>query len=248
MKEQIKHIPGIVPTVRKTRELRDSVRRSLPGARFYVARARRARAVDKYLRNHSVRRLQLGAGNNPYPRWLNTDVVDFTRRNEVIYLDARKPFPLPDDSFDTVFTEHMIEHLTYAEGRHCLAECRRILRPDGLIRVATPSLEQLIALYGDEQTELQHDYLQWSIDTFAANADVYLPGFVLNNMFRNFGHEFVYDKETLSHSLQSAGFVDIEEFPVGESNAPELKSLERHMRRVADFNAYETLVLEAKSP
>lgn len=248
MKEQIKHIPGLVPAVRKARELRNSVRRSLPDTRFFVARARRAQAVDEYLRNHSARHLQLGAGNNPYPGWLNTDVVDFTRRNEVNYLDARRPFPLPDDSFDTVFTEHMIEHLTYAEGRHCFAECRRILRPEGRIRVATPSLEHLIGLYGDDQTELQHDYLHWSIDTFAADADAYLPGFVLNNMFRNFGHEFVYDKETLSHSLESAGFVDIEEFPVGESNAPELNGLERHMRRVAEFNAYETLVLEARCP
>jgi predicted SAM-dependent methyltransferase len=248
VRETLKRVPGLACTVREVRELRSAVTHSLPDVRFHAARAWRAKAVDDYLRGHSVRRLQLGAGNNPYPGWLNTDVVDFTRRNEVIYLDARKPFPLPDNSFDTIFTEHMIEHLTYADGRHCLAECRRILRPEGRIRLATPSLERLIALYGGEQTELQHRYLHWSIDAFAADADAYLPGFVLNNMFRNFGHEFVYDKETLANLLEFAGFVDVEEFRVGESNTPELRGRERHMRRAAEFNAYETLVLEARHP
>jgi predicted SAM-dependent methyltransferase len=140
----------------------------------------------------------------------------------------------------------MIEHLTYAEGRRCLEECHRVLRPGGRIRVATPSLRRVADLYGNDLTELQKRYLQWTVDVFVADADAALPGFAVNNMLRNFGHQFVYDEQTLRHALESVGFADVREWPVGESDDPALVGLERHMRSVAEFNAYETLVLEGR--
>jgi predicted SAM-dependent methyltransferase len=219
--------------------------RRLENARFTAGRFGRHSRIAKYLADQRVRKLQLGTGSNVYDGWLNTDIFDFKRKNEVVYLDARQPFPLPDNAFDFVFSEHMIEHLTYAEGQHCLRECRRVLRPGGRIRIATPSLERLIPLYGDKLNDVQRRYIRWSIDSFVDDADAYLPGFVLNNMFRNFEHQFLYDRETLRHALASAGFVEIEEWPVGRSGEPQLAGLERHMRSAAEFNELETMVLEA---
>ena len=248
-RESLKRVPGLVPIVRRGREARTAATRAAENARWFVgARLRRDVRIDAYLRTHDVRKLQLGTGSNPMDGWLNTDVVDYRRRNEVVYLDAHEPFPLPDGAFDLVFSEHMIEHLTYTDGRRCLAECLRVLRPSGRIRVATPSLDRLIALYGDELTDLQRRYLTWSIDTFVRDADAYLPGFVLNNMFWNFAHRFVYDEATLRHALKTAGFVDVEAWPVGESGDPRLVGLERHMRSATEFNVLETMVLEARRP
>jgi predicted SAM-dependent methyltransferase len=220
----------------------------LQDARFAASRTQRAKRIDAYLQSHPLRRLQLGTGANVYEGWLNTDVEDFKRENEIVYLDARKRFPLPDGSFDLIFCEHMIEHLTYPEGIGCLAECHRVLRPGGRIRVATPSLDQLIQLYDPMQSELQQRYVRWSTDTFVPHADVPLPGFVLNNFFRDWGHQFIYDRQTLRHALESVGFTDVEEWPVGQSAAPDLRGLERHMRSVAEFNEYETMALEARKP
>jgi predicted SAM-dependent methyltransferase len=230
------------------RGVRISATRRLEDARFTAGRLGRHRRIAAYLRDHAVRKLQLGSGSNLYDGWLNTDVSDFKRKNEVVYLDAREPFPLPDNVFDFVFSEHMIEHLTYADGQHCLRECRRVLRPGGRLRIATPSLDHLMPLYGDELSDVQHRYIRWSIDSFVDDADAYLPGFVLNNMFRNFEHQFLYDRETLEHALGSAGFVDIEECPVGQSGEAQLVGLERHMRSAAEFNELETMVLEARRP
>jgi predicted SAM-dependent methyltransferase len=213
-----------------------------------LGRATRRRRIEAYLRAHDVRKLQLGTGGNVREGWLNTDIHDFRRTGEVVYMDASEPFPLPDASFDVVYSEHMLEHLSYADGQRCLRECVRVLRPDGRIRIATPSLERLIALYDPELDDVQRRYMGWSIDTFVGDADEHLPGFVLNNFLRDWGHEFVYDRDTLRHALSSAGFVDAEELAVGESRDPRLAGLERHLSEAPEFNAYETIVLEARRP
>lgn len=247
-RDQLKRVPGLVPVVRSLRQARILAERELEDTRFFVGRVGRHKRINDYLQAHSVRRLQLGAGSNLYEGWLNTDIVDYKRKNEVVYLDARKPFPLPDSSFDAVYSEHMIEHLTYREGLFCLRECHRVLRPGGRIRIATPSLRRLVQLFDDTNTELQQRYIHWSLDTFVEHADAYLPGFVLNNFVRDWGHQFIYDPETLRHALGSTNFVQVREWPLGESDDPALVGLERHMRSAAEFNEYETLVLEARRP
>jgi predicted SAM-dependent methyltransferase len=245
-KAQLRRVPGLVRIVHSARAARHSAARSVVEARFSASRVRRNKRIDSYLRTHAVRKLQLGTGSNVYEGWLNTDIYDFMRRNDVVYLDARKRFPLPNSSFDAVFSEHMIEHMTYADGLGCLAECWRVLRPGGRIRVATPSLDRLVRLYEPELTDLQGRYLRWSIDTFVHDADAYLPGFVLNNFFRDWGHQFIYDERTLRHALEAVGFVDVEEWPLAKSGDPQLVGLERHMRSAAEFNEFETIVLEAR--
>ena len=209
-------------------------------AKRVLGLARRRGQIARYLREHEARKLQLGAGEHPLPGWLNTDLHDYGRPEELVYLDARRPFPLPDASFDFVFSEHMLEHLSYAEGLQCLRECLRVLRPGGRIRIATPSLERLVQLYGSELTDVQRRYLRWAVDSFVRETDAPLPGFVVNNFMHAWGHRFVYDRDTLRHALEAAGFVEVEDGRVGE--------LEQHLQNEPDFNEYETIVLEAHRP
>ena len=203
--------------------------------RTSLRRAQRGRLIERYLAEHDVRKLQLGSAENVLPGWLNTDLHGYGRE-DVVYLDVRKRFPLPDASFDLVYSEHMIEHLTWAEGQHCLREYLRVLRPGGTIRVATPSLERLARLY-DGGAGAQR-YVHWAVDTLDPEVDAPLPGVAINNFFRSWGHRFVYDPETLRHALGEAGFVGVEQVPLGE--------LERHLADAPELRELETFVLEAK--
>jgi predicted SAM-dependent methyltransferase len=132
----------------------------------------------------------------------------------------------------------MLEHLTYADGQHCLRECLRVLKPGGLIRVATPSLERVARLY--DGGDIERRYIEWAVETLEPETEAPLPGVVINNFFRSWGHRFIYDEQTLCHALTEAGFVDVEERALGD--------LEQHLSQHPEFNEYETFVLEARRP
>ena len=203
-----------------------------------------ARIVRRYLASHSPAKLQLGSGANLLPGWLNAQHRPRGRRFP--HIDARDPFPVPDSSFDYVFSEHLIEHLPRADADAMLAECRRILRPGGRIRIATPDLEALLALFAPGLDPLQVAYLESSAKRYAI--DDAGPATYLNHFLRSWGHEFVYDRATLEAQVREAGFTSLEWHDLGESGDPHLRGLENEGRMPPGHLAYETMCLEAVRP
>jgi predicted SAM-dependent methyltransferase len=203
--------------------------------------------------NNSVtdkKKLHLGCGSNLLPGWVNTDFPP--KSDQVIELDATKTFPFDNDSFDYVFSEHMIEHISFEDGHFMLKECFRILKPGGKIRCSTPDLRFLIDLHQNPNKDINNRYINWAVDKFWGHG-IYLPGMVFNNFVRNWGHLFIYDKETLTHSLIAAGFQNIESFSISDSNDGDLKNLENEARRVkkgmpAGFLQLESMTFEGTKP
>lgn len=216
--------------------------------RFSHERAYRSKAIKNYLSSHQVRKLQIGAGATTLEGWLNTDYIP--RHRGVIYLDATKRFPFEDGSFEYIFSEHQIEHLTYKEGLSMLRECYRILKTGGRIRIATPDLETLIGLYSRDKSDLQQRYIKWFMDIHVPETCVCGEAFVINTAFLRFGHRFVYDRATLESAMEQVGFIDVTSYPSGESNDELLQGIESRDKAVGneDMNRFETMVLEAKRP
>jgi predicted SAM-dependent methyltransferase len=212
------------------------------------------RAIDRYFQAHSVRKLQLGTGPNPLPGWLNTDLVPDSypeHRDEIVFLDATKPFPLDAMTFDYVFSEHQIEHVTEPEARSMLKECFRILRPGGRVRIATPDLSAILTLYEDPLDERARHYIDWVVTRFLPNIrSGNRRCYVINQMFMAYKHRFIYDHETLAALLTDAGFVELVRQEPGESDDPVLRGVEGHGRAIGDeeVNRFETLVVEAVRP
>lgn len=207
--------------------------------------------IRDYLGTHSVRKLQLGAGDvKGFTDWLNTDIEPLAGE---AYLDATKPFPIPDGALSYIFSEHLIEHLSYRDGLGMLRESYRTLKPAGKVRLATPNLVKLLGLFQAPKSDEMRSYIDGKLN--APYWPELLPRTVspqcviLNYEMRSFGHQFLYDPETLRDSLQRAGFQDIKQFVASQSDDPQLRDLEmRHKWREHAVNDYETMVFEAVRP
>jgi predicted SAM-dependent methyltransferase len=208
----------------------------------------RWRAINAYMANHENRKLQIGTGPNLLKGWLNTDLI--LRAPGVVFLDAAKALPFNDSTFNCVFSEHQFETLTYSDGMSMLKECHRILKPGGRIRIATPSLEVLLDLRTKEKTDSQQRYIEWITDTYLPDAGSYRDAFVINNAFSDWGHKFIYDFETLEAILEETGFTNVTRCAPGESDADELRGIDRHGEAVMNerMNQFETMVIEAARP
>jgi predicted SAM-dependent methyltransferase len=211
--------------------------------------------IRRYLASHPVRKLQIGAGPNPLAGWLNSDVSPddhpHSHGDEITFLDAAKRFPFEDATFDYVLSEHMIEHLSEAGAHVMLAECFRVLRPGGRIRIATPNLAAIVGIYEDPLSDLQRHYVDWVMTTFRPEVRGGNPRcYVMNQMFTAYGHRFIYDHETLTLMITAAGFSDVAHYRPGQSDDPALRGVERHGQLLGDedVNNFETMVLEATRP
>ncbi len=242
---------------RTLRGLREDVallrRRARRGAPEVVAPAPAdddpAAAIADYLATHEVRKLQLGAGGKHHEGWLSTDIEP--RHPGVVRLDATRRLPLPDDSIDYIFAEHLIEHLAWKPGQRMLGECLRVLRPGGVIRIATPDLARYIAIYrGDAGPDGEH-YLEWAYTRFLKGRPHRSAVFLLNHNMRAWGHTFLYDAELLGLALADAGYVDVVRRAFNDSPHEALRGIERHgihgklSPRAVEF---ETMIFEATKP
>jgi len=215
-----------------------------PGIAALLARLAARPLVGRYLRMHEIRKLHLGGSG--LDGWLNSDL--FPTHWQTVRLDATKPFPLPTGSFAVVFSEHMIEHVSLAGARRMLAECHRVLRSGGRIRIATPDLARVVRIHGATD-RTSKDYLRWAIAHNRLPDDLPADAVVINSLFHDHGHQFLYDEPTLAALLHATGFEEVRRYAPGESEQPELRGLEMHHHVIGQTaNNFETLVLEARKP
>ena len=181
--------------------------------------------------------------------WLNVDINCY--RPDIRYLDAGKPYPFPDHSFDYIYSEHLFEHLSIEEQTMMLQECYRILKPGGRMRLAMPNLHFLMELYQHPDKECNRRYLTWSYRLFGMKqgisevAEKDYPTHVINNFFRLWGHQFIHTPESLKSLAKGIGFQNIRPYPIGCSDTPALQGLEKHGQNIPAWaNELETFVVE----
>ncbi|MCA0303892.1 MAG: methyltransferase domain-containing protein [Proteobacteria bacterium] len=214
-----------------------------------VAPSSRAALREQYFAGTTTPRLHIGCGRHILPGWLNTDIHLQDPALPVYLLDGTRDFPFADATFDSVFSEHMIEHIPYPDGLHMLRECRRVLKPGGVLRLSTPDLDFLLGLRRPDRSPLQEAYVRWASETNTPEAPERTNEvFVINYFVRAWGHTFIYDAPTLVQSLRAAGFDDVQRCELGASSRPALCNLENEARMPAGFLRLESMVFEATRP
>jgi predicted SAM-dependent methyltransferase len=139
--------------------------------------------------------------------------------------DLTRNFPWQDESVDVVYSSHMLEHFSREHGRLFLAECHRVLKIGGIIRIVVPDLEYIARQYLDGQVPA---------DQFLHELGVlYGTG---KNRLKNrlsfllqFPHKCMYDTPTLQRILDEIGFQTASRGPF-ESDIQDIRQMELEHR------------------
>jgi predicted SAM-dependent methyltransferase len=158
-------------------------------------------------------KLHLGCGPVRLDGWTN---VDLDSDAADLTWDLRQPLPYPSGSVEAIFSEHFIEHIAREEAVAFLSRCRDLLVPGGTIRVTTPDLRWVIAMYLAGETSHWHD-----VGWFPAS-----PCQLLNEGMRAWGHQWCYDADDLGRLFEQAGFRNVGAASYRESAVAELRNLE----------------------
>lgn len=156
--------------------------------------------------------------------------------------DCRKSLPFRDYSVDFIYTSHFIEHLPRYQAAKLFAECKRILRPSGVLRICVPNVRLLAEKYvqGDRDFFLTLDNSDINPGRLKDQADLLVQHFygydlwseptLVQKLQRLFirGHLWMYDYESLSNLLYTAGFSTVERCAPAQGKVPDIDYLDIH--------------------
>jgi SAM-dependent methyltransferase len=151
-----------------------------------------------------------------------------------------KPLNFADDIVDVVFTEHVIEHVSFMAGVAFLGESKRILKPGGVFRIVFPSIERLLSVSFDDNNGREYLknsnkfyykeeklFAKWNFDGLNEFSRIFL----LNRMFTGYGHKFIWSANLMHKVLKSLGYKDVNILKVGQGHDKDY-CIERRRRGV----------------
>ena len=177
-----------------------------------------------------LRGLNLGSGPDwRRPGWETTD-HKANRSSTAWRIESA------DETFDLVFSSHMIEHIPHFKIDEVLSECNRVLRPGGGLRLVCPDLEAFARAYVAGDQSLFDRFVR---EDPTIRRDLGLGGMLMNfivspgadNLLfsRNgeciggYAHIYSYDYDMLRRLLERHGFSDIQRRGFCESDHAEFR-------------------------
>jgi SAM-dependent methyltransferase len=156
------------------------------------------------------RRLHWGCGPNTPYGWMNSDIQPGPGVDVVA--DILKGLPLPDDSFDYIVSIHVLPEIALADQGKALTELRRVLRPDGVLRLSLPDLEKAIRAYQTQDI----DYFFLIPDEAAQT----LTGKMIMQLLWYGRSRTMFTMEFMTEMLTSGGFRGIQLCSFRETKSP----------------------------
>jgi predicted SAM-dependent methyltransferase len=213
---------------------------------FSLRRALHSRATRLRLARLDDCRVNLGCGDRPTPGWVN---IELKSSAQTYFWDCRRGLPFSDNRVTALYCEHVFEHFRpEGEAPLFLRECRRCLRPGGVLRIVVPDAGAYLSAYGQgwecfsaldplEQSEegWREKRLSYKGTHLAYRTQMQL----INEVFRQGNqHKYAYDEETLLLVLREAGFSDATRQRFGVS-------LDKDMAPDSEARRAESLYVEA---
>lgn len=178
-----------------------------------------------------IEKLHVGCGKNRFKGWINADISPSA--DAIIFLQKKLPFK--DASLELVYSEHVIEHISYEIALRFVTDAKRVLKKGGVLRIAMPDLDVLVEQYREDWRSA--DWVNWPEFSF-----IETRAQMINIAFRWWGHKYLYNREELTKLLKEAGFEDenIRFCELGESTTKELEGIESREDSLLIAEAYKT--------
>ena len=138
-------------------------------------------------------KLHLGSGGRYLQDYIHIDISDHDHID--IKTSVDKLTSIEDDSVEEIYASHVLEYFDREEVVTVLKEWKRVLKKNGILRLAVPNFEALISVY--QQSEnieyiLGPLYGKWNIS---------------DNMY--IYHKTIYDTKSLTSLLHQTGFSEV---------------------------------------
>jgi ubiquinone/menaquinone biosynthesis C-methylase UbiE len=136
--------------------------------------------------------------------------------------------PFKDHSVSLVFVSHLLEHLFFPRDvKPFLAELRRVLAPEGILRVVVPDIEKCIEAYRVNDRKFfesrRETWSWWPENPTRLEDFLGYAGAGAEPAYLFEAHKYGYDFETLQRVLGDAGFENIKRSRFMGSSHPALR-------------------------
>lgn len=192
--------------------------------------------------------VQVGCGFSPGKDWLNYDASPMLRLerlpvvggvarrvfnsgfppfpSEVQYGDIVRGLPLEPGSVKLIYASHVFEHMALNEMRAALANCHKLLRPGGTLRLIVPDLQKRAELYLAKAGE--ESAADWMMEQLFMGVRQRERGWkqMVRDAIGNSRHLWMYDEAAMRAELVRAGFADVRRASFGDSGDPILAQVE----------------------
>lgn len=165
-----------------------------------------------------LRRLLRATGLLPEPQ----SAVEWP--GNIRMLDVRGGLPFPSRTVDAIYSSHMLEHLSLEAALGLLRECRRVLRPGGILRIAVPDLRALTQDYFTSEDPAAADAFVRA--TYLGSEDEPHGRHRLIRLVTASRHRWMYDGASLHAHLHTAGFTETRACEYQRGELPELHLVE----------------------
>lgn len=182
-----------------------------------------------------MNKINIGSGWECREGWINADNTQKPQRENypITYMDATVTWPYPDNHFDYVLSEHMIEHVPEEDGLNMLREAYRCMKPGAVIRITCPDrtfAESLMVRSLWEPGELLAGFHPF-IEAYARKIFKRAPQAgdadrIGKRTLYEQGHVWVPTPMMLVGQIEKAGFRNVKLVPYGESEHEELNGIE----------------------
>lgn len=187
-------------------------------------------------------------------RGLNWDAVRDVPMPGVMVYDMRN-LPMKgvlDETYNGVYNEHFIEHLTKDEGINFLKEMLRVMKPGGVIRTIWPPMEFVEWLRQEDDLDSHpwvRNYYQFYVvkHKFAPKGTEWMriqDQCAEGIMWQNGEHKHIWSKKELIDTMKEIGYYNVKEMKYQQSIQPGFNNIDTP----GEIRAFHSAVVEAMKP